>query len=81
MFAKLLAEQLGKKTLMLRRKHRFAGFAVLKAPAIPSVLIEMGYLSNVKDEKLIRRASHRRQIAKAVVIAIGRYFSRQRSLK
>ena len=81
LFAKLLAEQLGKKTLMLRRKHRFAGFAVLKAPAIPSVLIEMGYLSNVKDEKLIRRASHRRKIAKAVVIAIGRYFSRQGSLK
>ncbi len=80
-FAKLLAEQLSKKTLMLRRKHRFAGFAVLKAPAIPSVLIEMGYLSNVKDEKLIRRANHRRQIAKAVVIAIGRYFSRQHSLK
>jgi len=80
-FAKLLAEQLSKRTLMLRRKHRFAGFAVLKAPAIPSVLIEMGYLSNVKDEKLIRRTSHRRQIANAVVIAIGRYFSRQQSLK
>ncbi|MBO39886.1 MAG: N-acetylmuramoyl-L-alanine amidase [Rhodospirillaceae bacterium] len=80
-FAKLLAEQLSKRTVMLRRKHRFAGFAVLKAPAIPSVLIEMGYLSNLKDEKLIRRASHRRQIAKAVVIAIGRYFSRQQSLK
>jgi len=80
-FANLLAEQLSKRTLMLRRKHRFAGFAVLKAPAIPSVLIEMGYLSNVKDEKLIRRTSHRRQIANAVVIAIGRYFSRQQSLK
>ena len=34
-----------------------------------------------KDEKLIRRTSHRRQIANAVVIAIGRYFSRQQSLK
>ena len=74
-FAKLLAEQLNKKIRMLRRKHRFAGFAVLKAPEIPSVLIEMGYLSNIEDEKLIRSPSHRRKIAQAIVNAVDKYFA------
>ena len=34
-----------------KRGHRFAGFAVLKSPDIPSVLVEMGFLSNKEDEK------------------------------
>ena len=34
-----------------KRGHRFAGFAVLKSPDVPSVLVEMGFLSNVEDEK------------------------------
>ncbi len=80
-FAKTLVAQLSKKTRMLRRKHRFAGFAVLKGPEIPSVLIEMGYLSNLHDERLLRRASHRRKIAGAIVQAIDRYFSRQQALR
>tara|TARA_Y100001936_G_scaffold254073_1_gene324419 strand:+ start:8762 stop:10042 length:1281 start_codon:yes stop_codon:yes gene_type:complete len=79
--AKLLVGQLSKQTRMLRRKHRFAGFAVLKAPEIPSVLIEMGYLSNAKEEVLLRRSSHRRKIAGAIVRAIDRYFARQQAYK
>ena len=80
-FAKTLVDQLSKKTRMLRRKHRFAGFAVLKGPEIPSVLIEMGYLSNLQDEQLLRKASHRRKIAGAIVQAIDRYFSSQQALR
>ena len=38
---------------LLQRTHRYAGFAVLKSLDIPSVLIEMGYLSNKKDSKLL----------------------------
>ena len=34
-----------------KRGHRFAGFAVLKSPDVPSVLVEMGFLSNKEDEK------------------------------
>ena len=81
MFAKLLGKQLNKKILMLRRNHRFAGFAVLKAPEIPSVLIEMGYLSNTHDEKLIRSPRHRKKIAKAITIAIDKYFTIRKSMR
>jgi N-acetylmuramoyl-L-alanine amidase len=80
-FAKTLVSQLSTKTRMLRRKHRFAGFAVLKGPEIPSVLIEMGYLSNLQDERLLRQSSHRQKIAGAIVRAINSYFSRHEALR
>ena len=43
------------KINLLHRTHRYAGFVVLKSLDIPSVLIEMGYLSNKKDSKLLLR--------------------------
>jgi N-acetylmuramoyl-L-alanine amidase len=63
--------------LLPNRPHRFAGFAVLKAPDIPSVLLELGYLSNRQDEMLLTRPHHRAKIAAAVVRAIDGYFSRK----
>ena len=68
-FAKSLIRELGKTTQLLRNNHRFAGFAVLKAPDIPSVLVEMGYLSNRTDERLLKSRGHRKKIAAAVVKA------------
>ena len=79
-FAKGLIGELGDTTRLLRNTHRFAGFAVLKAPAIPSVLVEMGYLSNPTDERLLRHPRHQRKIADSVVKAIDRYFARQQAL-
>lgn len=55
--------------------HRSAGFAVLKAPDIPSVLIEMGYLSNKQEANLLASPAHRKKIAKAVTSVIERYFN------
>lgn len=66
---------------LLRNNHRFAGFVVLKAPDIPSVLIEMGYLSNYKDERLLRSSAHRRDMAKAIVRSIDGYFARQQAFR
>ncbi|MCP4327422.1 MAG: N-acetylmuramoyl-L-alanine amidase [Alphaproteobacteria bacterium] len=74
-FANLLIGELGRRVALLRRTHRFAGFAVLKAPDIPSVLVELGYLSNRGDEKLLRTESHRDKIAEAIVAAVEGYFA------
>jgi N-acetylmuramoyl-L-alanine amidase len=79
--AKGLVSELGKSMRLLRNNHRFAGFAVLKAPDIPSVLIEMGYLSNRTDERLLRQAKHRSRIARSIVRAIDVYFARQQALR
>ncbi len=73
-FASILVRELGQQMKMLRRSHRFGGFAVLKAPDIPSVLIEVGYLSNRTDEKLLRQPAHRAKVARGVVRAVDRYF-------
>jgi N-acetylmuramoyl-L-alanine amidase len=59
---------------LLGRSPRFAGFAVLKAPDVPSVLFELGYLSNSAEEKLLSQAAYRRKIADGVVRAADRFF-------
>jgi len=55
---------------LLQNTHRFAGFAVLKAPDIPSVLVESGYLSNERDEQMLRRPEYRAKLASALARAI-----------
>ncbi|MDA0240430.1 MAG: N-acetylmuramoyl-L-alanine amidase, partial [Proteobacteria bacterium] len=75
-FARHLVEELRGVTALLRNSHRFAGFAVLKAPDVPSVLIELGFLSNGQDEKALMRPGYRKKIAVALKRAIDRYFVR-----
>ncbi len=79
-FAEMLVEELDGKIKVLRNTHRFAGFAVLKSPNVPSLLVELGYLSNRSDEKLLRSKSYREQFARAVLRAADRYFKRLKSL-
>ena len=73
-FATLLVTQLRRTGKTLRNAHRFAGFAVLKAPDIPSVLIEMGYLSNPAEERLLRQPAYHRKLADAIARAMDGYF-------
>lgn len=75
-FAKELVRELARDTLLLRNTHRSAGFAVLKAPDIPSVLVELGYLSNPEDESLLQSKKHKTKLARAIVRAIKLYFER-----
>ncbi len=56
-----------------KRGHRFAGFAVLKSAEIPSVLVEMGFLSNHGDEKNLNDKAYLRQLVKALAAAIEQY--------
>lgn len=59
---------------VLDNPHRFAGFAVLKAPDIPSVLIELGYMSNDKESLRLSQPDYRNKIARALVDSIDLYF-------
>lgn len=74
--AQLLVSELRSETILLPKTHRVAGFAVLKAPDVPSVLVELGYLSNAADERLLRSPEHRRKLARAIASAIDGYFVR-----
>jgi N-acetylmuramoyl-L-alanine amidase len=72
--AELLVEELRGATDMAKRARAQAGFVVLKSPDMPSVLIELGYLSNPDDEKALADPAHIDQLATAVVRAIDRHF-------
>ncbi|MHA1536799.1 MAG: N-acetylmuramoyl-L-alanine amidase [Alphaproteobacteria bacterium] len=76
-FAGLLVAAMRRRVRMIPKSHRFAGFAVLKSPDIPSVLVELGYLSNRTDEALLRSHRHHARVARAMVRAIDRFFARR----
>ncbi len=73
-FASELVDEVGQEMDLLGNTHRFAGFAVLKAPDVPAVLVEMGYLSNEFEEKQLRQPQYRARLAKALAKAVERYF-------
>lgn len=73
-FADLLSEEIARVQRLLRRHRRFAGFAVLKAPDTPSVLLELGYLSNPRDAARLRDPAFRRRLAAAIRRAVDQYF-------
>jgi len=60
-----------------KKKVQQAGFAVLKAPNIPSVLLETAFISNPREEKNLRSASHQRKVSKAIMRGVNKYFSRK----
>ncbi len=60
-----------------KKKVQQAGFAVLKAPNIPSILIETAFISNPREEKNLRSATHQQKIAKAITRGISKYFARK----
>jgi N-acetylmuramoyl-L-alanine amidase len=60
---------------MLANPDRHAGFVVLKAADIPSVLVEMGFMSNPRDEALLRQTDHRTLVARAMKRAVDAYFT------
>ena len=80
-FARILTNEIGKVRPLLRNTHRFAGFAVLKAPDVPSVLVELGYLSNPSDERRLNHKRERDRVVAAIARAIDRYFAREQAFK
>ncbi len=76
-FAQMLIPNLEKVAPVLRNTHRQKGLAVLLAPDVPAVLLEMGYISNPTDEKALKSPRERTRKMKAVVTTIDAYFSAQ----
>ena len=74
-FAAMLLKELDPVAPLLRRSHRFAGFAVLKAPDVPSVLVELGFLSNAVDERNLRDARYREKLARGIAGGIDAFFA------
>ncbi|MBR3661727.1 MAG: N-acetylmuramoyl-L-alanine amidase [Alphaproteobacteria bacterium] len=73
-YATYLVKEMAKCVKLVKNTHRFAGFAVLKAPDIPSSLLEMGYLSNRTEEANLRKPAYRLKLANAAANAIDQYF-------
>ena len=74
-FATLVLPEFQRAGKTLRKGHRFAGFAVLKAHDVPSVLIELGYLSNPADERQLTTPDFQKLIGRSIQKAVDSYFS------
>ena len=75
-FADTLQEALEEQDVNFRGEfHHFAAFAVLKAPDVPSVLLETGYVTNRQDAERLFSDAGRRQVARGVARAIERHLT------
>ncbi|HZT86815.1 MAG TPA: N-acetylmuramoyl-L-alanine amidase [Stellaceae bacterium] len=68
--------ELGREAALVEKPLRSAGFVVLTAPDIPSVLVELGCLSNPEEERLLQQRDYQRRLAAALVRAVEAYWSR-----
>lgn len=74
-FAETALHELGRVTDILpRQPHRSAAFVVLKSPDMPSVLVELGYLSNASDAPRMQLESWRARVARAIAAAVDKQF-------
>ncbi len=75
-FADIAIKSVRKQEIeILHNTHRFAGFMVLTAPDMVSILIELGYLSNKSEEKQLNNLVYKRKIVKGLVDSIDEYFT------
>ena len=59
-----------------RKRIEHAGFAVLKSPDIPSILIETAFISNATEEKRLRSPEHQQKLATSIFRGVKKYFDR-----
>ena len=79
-FAEVLLGRIDDVVPLLRGSHREAGLAVLLAPDVPAVLLEMGFVNNPSDEAMLRDPARRQRLMNAVGNSIDDYFSQQTRL-
>lgn len=69
--------QLGGVSRLHQSKVEQAGFAVLKSAAVPSILVETGFISNINDCRRLHDVRHQRKVAAAIFTGVERYFRQQ----
>ena len=74
-FAETLIDQVSRQTDLVSRSHRDAGYVVLLAPDVPAVLLEMGFITNHRDEAQLADPLRRGRLMNAVGEAIETYFA------
>lgn len=80
-FAEMLLDRISDNDiLLLRRSHREAGLAVLLAPDVPAVLLEMGFVNNPDDEAFLRDPQGRARLVNAVAETVDAYFAQETRL-
>jgi N-acetylmuramoyl-L-alanine amidase len=79
-FADTLVDKLSNAIGLINNPHRYAGFRVLKAPDVPSVLVELGYLSNPKDEAQLNDPAWREKAAQSIADAVAQFASRRTAM-
>jgi N-acetylmuramoyl-L-alanine amidase len=79
-FAQQLLDHIGDRAPLLARTRRDAGYFVLLAPDVPATLLEMGFITNPKDEARLNDAADRAALMNRVADAIDAYFAGQTKL-
>ena len=80
-FAEMVLDRIADGDMrLLRRSHREAGLAVLLAPDVPAVLLEMGFVNNPEDEAFLRDPASRTKLMNAVGDSIDAYFAQETRL-
>jgi N-acetylmuramoyl-L-alanine amidase len=72
--AEAILQQLARVGRQHRDRVERANFVVLRSPDVPSVLVEVGFISNPHDEANLNSGSHRNQVAEAIVNGVRRHF-------
>jgi N-acetylmuramoyl-L-alanine amidase len=80
-FAKKAVASMKTVTTFTGKPMRSAGFVVLKAPDVPSVLVELGYLSSREDERQLTSPAWQEKVAAAMARAVESYFAQQLAAK
>ncbi|MGR3980114.1 N-acetylmuramoyl-L-alanine amidase [Pseudoalteromonas sp. 1181_04] len=69
-----MVQELKKVAKLHKKEPQAASLAVLKSPDIPSILVETGFISNPREEKLLKSANHQERLAKAIFTSIKSYY-------
>lgn len=74
--ARAVLDELGNINRLHKPEVEQAGFAVLKAPDIPSILVETAFISNPREERKLRNRAYQKKFAEAIFSGIKRYFAK-----